>query len=66
MMEDYLRRLAEKPPEEWSKEERDFCEKRGILRGDNDGQMCYRSYVTREEAVAIAYRIVKGLTEFGR
>lgn len=66
MMEDYLRRLAEKPPEEWSKEERDFCEKRGILRGDNDGQMRYRSYVTREEAAAIAYRIVKGLTEFGR
>lgn len=66
MMEDYLRRLAEKPPEEWSKEERDFCEKRGILRGDNDGQTRYRSYVTREEAAAIAYRIVKGLTEFGR
>ena len=66
MMEDYLRRLAEKPPEEWSKEERDFCEKRGILRGDSDGQMRYRSYVTREEAAAIAYRIVKGLTEFGR
>ena len=66
MMEDYLRRLAEKPPEEWSKEERDFCEKRGIRRGDNDGQMRYRSYVTREEAAAIAYRIVKGLTEFGR
>lgn len=66
MMEDYLRRLAEKPPEKWSKEERDFCEKRGILRGDNDGQMRYRSYVTREEAAAIAYRIVKGLTEFGR
>ena len=66
MMEDYLRRLAEKPPKEWSKEERDFCEKRGILRGDNDGQMRYRSYVTREEAAAIAYRIVKGLTEFGR
>lgn len=66
MMEDYLRRLAEKPPEEWSKEERDFCEKRGILRGDSDGKMCYKSYVTREEAAAIAYRIVKGLTEFGR
>ena len=66
MMEDYLRRLAEKPPEEWSKEERDFCEKRGILRGDSDGKMRYRSYVTREEAAAIAYRIVKGLTEFGR
>lgn len=66
MMEDYLRRLAEKPPEEWSKEEREFCEKRGILRGDNDGKMRYRSYVTREEAAAIAYRIVKGLTEFGR
>ena len=66
MMEDYLRRLAEKPPEEWSKEERDFCEKRGILRGDNDGKMRYKSYVTREEAAAIAYRIVKGLTEFGR
>lgn len=66
MMEDYLRRLAEKPPEEWSKEERDFCEKRGILRGDNNGQMRYRSYVTREEAAAIAYRIAKGLTEFGR
>ena len=66
MMEDYLRRLAEKPPEEWSKEERDFCEKREILRGDSDGKMRYKSYVTREEAAAIAYRIVKGLTEFGR
>lgn len=66
MMEDYLRRLAEKPPEEWSKEERDFCQKRGILRGDSDGKMRYKSYVTREEAAAIAYRIVKGLTEFGR
>ncbi|MGI6196010.1 MAG: M23 family metallopeptidase [Eubacteriales bacterium] len=66
MMEDYLRRLAEKPPEEWSKEERDFCEKRAILRGDSDGKMRYKSYVTREEAAAIAYRIVKGLTEFGR
>ena len=66
MLEDYLRRLADKPPEEWSKEEREFCEKRAILRGDNDGKMRYRSYVTREEAATIAYRIVKGLTEFGR
>ena len=65
MMEDYLARRAAEKPEAWSATARAFCESHGILRGDPDGEMRYQSFITREEAAEIAYRIVTGLTAYG-
>lgn len=65
MMDDYLKRRAALPADEWSLTARLFCESHGIIRGDEDGDTRYKSFITREEAAEIAYRIVTGLTQFG-
>lgn len=56
MMEDYLRRRAELPPEAWSEQARAYCEAHGIFVGDPNGAKRYQSFITREEAAQIVYR----------
>lgn len=64
MLDDYLKRLSAKAPSEWSEEARCFCETNGIIKGDADGDKRYQSFITREEAAEVAFRVVKGLTSF--
>lgn len=65
MMDDYLKRQAAKNPSDWSENARGFCESHGIIKGDDDGDLRYKGFITREETAEIAYRIVNGLTTFG-
>jgi murein DD-endopeptidase MepM/ murein hydrolase activator NlpD len=64
MLDDYLKRRGAKAPSEWSEEARCFCETNGIIKGDSDGDKRYQSFITREEAAEVAFRLVKGLTGF--
>ena len=53
MMADYLRRLGEQPPADWSEAARRWAEERGLIRGDENGNMHYKMFVTREELAAL-------------
>ena len=58
-MEQYMNELAAKEPSAWSKEDREWAEKRGIIQGDTTGKKKYRSFVTKEEMAAMLHRAVK-------
>ena len=59
MMDNYLASLAQKPPQSWSADARTWAEQNGIIRGDELGNKAYRAFCTREELVAILFRMVK-------
>ena len=58
-MEQYMNELAAKEPSAWSKGDREWAEKRGIIQGDTTGKKKYRSFVTKEEMAAMLHRAVK-------
>ena len=49
MMNTYLAAIAKEGPSGWSKDAREWAEKKGIIKGDS-GNMMYRKFLTREEA----------------
>lgn len=55
MMENYLATLAEKDPGEWSEEAREFVCENGLMQGDADGNMRWKSFLTREEMAQLLY-----------
>lgn len=55
MMENYLAILAEKDPGEWSEEAREFVCENGLMQGDADGNMRWKSFLTREEMAQLLY-----------
>ncbi|MBR5381450.1 MAG: CHAP domain-containing protein [Oscillospiraceae bacterium] len=55
----YEREKAMEQPAPWSAEARAWAEKNGLIRGDGEG-MRYRSPLTREEYVVMAYRQTEG------
>ena len=57
MMDNYLKQLASKTPSDWSKEARDWCEKNGIIKGDEHGNRMYKKFLTREEMATLLYRL---------
>lgn len=61
MMEDYLARLAQKEPSDWSKEEREWCEDNGLIKGDENGDKQYKMFVTREQMAVFMKRLAKRL-----
>ena len=52
----YLAERAEWPPSAWSAAAREWAQAEGLLRGDGDGRLRYRSFVTREELAEVLYR----------
>ena len=56
MMNNWIARQAAKEPEEWSKEDREWAEANGIIKGTGAGYS-YRSYCTREQMVAFLHRL---------
>ena len=56
MMNNWIARQAAKEPEEWSKEDREWAEENGIIKGTGAGYS-YRSYCTREQMVAFLHRL---------
>lgn len=61
MMEDYLKRLAQQEPSDWSKEEREWCEDNGLIKGDENGDKQYKMFVTREQMAVFMQRLAKRL-----
>lgn len=58
MMNVWIARQAAKEPDEWSKEDREWAEKNGIIKGTGAG-FSYRAYCTREQMVAFLHRMYK-------
>ena len=57
MMQVYLTKLAQEPPSDWSLGPRTWAETIGLIAGDTNGNMQYKSLVTREQLMAFLYRI---------
>ena len=57
-MSQYLMELAAKQPSDWSSGSREWAEKSGIIQGDGNGNMRYKSNVTREELVTMLQRLI--------
>ena len=57
MMEDYLKRLAQHEPSDWSAEERAWCEVSGLIKGDENGDKQYKMFVTREQMAVFMKRL---------
>ena len=56
MMNVWISQQAAKEPEEWSKEDREWAEANGIIKGTGAG-FSYRAYCTREQMVAFLHRL---------
>ena len=54
----YFAGLAQEKTSDWAKEDVGRAQERGLLRGDSGGSFRPHSYLTREEAAALANRIV--------
>ena len=61
MMEDYLNRLAQQEPSDWSAEEREWCEDNGLIKGDENGDKQYKMFVTLEQMAVFMQRLAKRL-----
>lgn len=55
MMDVWLDQRSKLPPDDWSKDDREWAEANGLISGDENGKR-YKSFLTREEAVALLHR----------
>lgn len=58
-MNRYIDELAALPPDKWSESARKYAEENGVLNGNEDEQMRYKSLVTREELVQVIFNLFK-------
>lgn len=58
MMDTYLAERGQEEPSDWSKDAREWAEKKGIIKGTDVG-MEYQSFVTREQLVTMLNRMKK-------
>lgn len=49
--------LAKQEPADWSKEERDWAEEKGLIKGDENGNKQYKAWTTREQLVVLLKRM---------
>ena len=54
----YFRDRDALPPSDWAREDLARSRQEGILLGDKDGDLRPRAFLTREEAAALANRIL--------
>lgn len=57
MMEDYLSRLAQEAPSDWSEDAREWAEAAGLIKGDENGDKQYKMFVTREQMAVFMKRL---------
>ena len=57
MMDNYLASLAGEDPSIWSSEARVWAEENGIIRGDDKGNLQYKSFCTREQMCIFMKRL---------
>lgn len=53
--------LAKQEPADWSKEERQWAEDNGLIKGDENGNRQYKAWVTREQMAVFMQRLAKRL-----
>lgn len=58
MMDNYLERLTNERPSDWSAGAREWAEKNGLIQGDAAGKKQYKAFCTREQLVTILRRFV--------
>ena len=61
MMNNWLARREKENPADWSKEDREWAEKEGIIAGDGNGNMMYRAFATREHMIVFIHRLAEKL-----
>ena len=49
--------LGKQAPSDWSQDARDWAEKNGIIKGDDNGSKQYKAFVTREQLAVIEERL---------
>ena len=59
MMDDYLERLSEKEPADWSAAARAWAEETGLIKGDAEGNKQYKGFVTREQLAVCLKRLTE-------
>ena len=59
MMDDYLKRLQKAEPSEWSEDAREWAEKEGLIKGDENGDKQYKMFVTREQMAVFMKRLAE-------
>lgn len=59
MMNNYLAQLASEPADDWSLEARQYCESKGLIQGDQNGNKMYRKFLNRQEIATILYRLAQ-------
>ena len=57
MMEDYLSRLSQEAPSDWSEDAREWAEEEGLIKGDENGNKQYKMFVTREQMAVFMKRM---------
>ena len=57
LMDGYLAQRAGLQPGDWSAPARKWAEEQGIISGDGDGSVRYRSFTTREETAQMLYQL---------
>jgi uncharacterized protein YeaO (DUF488 family) len=56
----YEEELSEKEPSEWSRADREFAEKIGLIQGDGNRKQ-YKAFCTREQMVVFLSRVIRFL-----
>ena len=59
LMNNYLAELAKEPADDWSLEARQYCESKGLIQGDQNGNKMYRKFLNRQEIATILYRLAQ-------
>ena len=57
MMNNYLAELGKEEPSSWSKEEREWAEEVGLIKGNASGEKLYKAFCTREQMVVFLKRL---------
>ena len=59
LMQGWLERMKAEPPAAWSQEARQWAEENGLIKGDQQGNLQYRSLVTREQLMVFLQRLAQ-------
>lgn len=56
LMENYLKNLQSQPGSNWSAEDRQWAIDNGLIKGDEDGNAMWMSFITREQMATLLHR----------
>lgn len=59
MMNNWIAEELKKPGSDWSAADRKWAEESGLIGGDQNGNMMYKKFLTREEFVVVLHRAIE-------